>query len=237
MLGLSSATALVIAPHPDDEAFGCGGLIHRLKASGNRVYVLYMTVGTTADFSARGVSRAEERLAEIEAVADLMRFDGHAVAFPGDAYHLRLDAMPQKELVHAIERGGDISLQALAPDVVVTTSTSDYNQDHRAVATATITAARPGPREHKSFAPLVLTYELPYEQWSVADSPPTPNLFVSLDAGALAAKRAALELYASQLKSRDCPLSWRGVEALASFRGMQCGAAAAEAFCIRRLVV
>lgn len=237
MLGLSSATVLVIAPHPDDEAFGCGGLIYRLKASGNQVYVLYMTVGNTADFSARGVSRAEERLDEVEAVARHFDLDGYAVAFPGDAYHLRLDAMPQTDLVHAIERGSDLSLQALCPEVVLTTSASDYNQDHRAVATATLTAARPGPREHKTFAPLVLTYELPYQQWCVADAPAAPSLFVTLDGPALAAKRRSLDLYASQLKSPDCPLSQRGVDALASFRGLQCGAPAAEAFCIKRLVV
>lgn len=237
MLVMESVTALVIAPHPDDEIFGCGGTIHRWKASGGKVYVLYMTVGTTADFSAKGCSTAEERTEEIARVARFLDLDGHAVAFPGDQYHLKLDTVPQRDLVHAIERGGDISLQALRPDVVLAPSAADYNQDHRVVSLATITAARPGPRAYKSFPPLVLTYELPYHQWNVADSLPTPGLFVALEPADLAAKVAALELYESQLKSPDAPLSVHGVEALAAYRGLQCGAAAAEAFQLERLVL
>lgn len=237
MLLLESLTALVIAPHPDDEIFGCGGLIHRLKAAQSKVYVLYMTVGTTLDFSARGCSTSDERMEEIKSVAQLLKLDGYAIAFPGDAYHLKLDAVPQIDLVHAIERGGEISLQGLRPDIVLTPSGSDYNQDHRTISCATMTAVRPGSRTYKSFQPLVLTYELPYHQWNIADSLPTPSLFVSLDPPSMAAKISALRLYQSQLKSPESPLSIHGVEALAGYRGLQCGAAAAEAFQIKRFVI
>lgn len=237
MLVLESPTALVIAPHPDDEIFGCGGTIHRWKTAGSKVYVLYVTVGNTADFSVRGLSTAEQRMEETAQVAQLLDLDGYAVAFPGDSYHLRLDAMPQRDLVHAIERGGDVSLQALRPDVVLAPSITDYNQDHRAVGFATMTAVRPGPRQFKSFQPLVLTYELPYQQWNVADDLRTPGMFVTLPPASMAAKVRALELYGSQLKSPESPLSVHGVEVLAAYRGLQCGAAAAEAFQIKRFVL
>jgi hypothetical protein len=82
----------------------------------------------------------------------------------------------------------------------------------------------------------VLTYELPYHQWNMADSLPAPGLFVTLEPPSTAAKITALELYGSQLKSPESPLSVHGVEALAAYRGLQCGAAAAEAFQIKRLV-
>ncbi|HWN66348.1 MAG TPA: PIG-L family deacetylase [Haliangium sp.] len=237
MLELESMTALVIAPHPDDEIFGCGGTIHRWKSAGGKVYVLYMTVGTTVDFSDSGRSTAEQRMDETAQVARLLDFDGYALAFPGDQYHLRLDAVPQRDLVHAIERGGDISLQALRPVVVLAPSIADYNQDHRAIGLATMTAARPGPTKYKSFPPLVLTYELPYHQWNTAESLPMPGLFVTLEPPSMAAKIGALALYGSQLKSPESPLSVRGVETLATYRGLQCGAAAAEAFQIKRLVL
>jgi LmbE family N-acetylglucosaminyl deacetylase len=236
MWKLESLTALVIAPHPDDEVFGCGGLIHRLKSSGSKVYVLYMTVGTTADFSARGRSTAEERIAEIDRVAAFLRFDGYRVALPGDDYHLKLDAVPGVELVHIVERG-ELSLESLRPDIVLTPALADYNQDHRAVHEATMAALRPGAPEHKAFAPLVLTYELPCSQWNLADTASSPGLFVSLDQDALNGKLAALELYRSQLKSSRSPLSLQGAEVLARYRGLQCGASAAEAFHIRRLVL
>jgi N-acetylglucosamine malate deacetylase 1 len=237
MLQLNGLTVLVIAPHPDDEVFGCGGFIHRLKAAGSRVFVLYMTVGTTRDFSAKGLSTRDERIAEIGEVAAFLGLDGYTLAFPGDDYHLKLDAIPQRELVHAIERGGELSLQELRPDLVLTPSSADYNQDHRVVSWATLAATRPASAAHKSFQPLVMTYELPYYQWNIAEAMPTPSLFVGLAPAALEAKVGAIELYRSQLKAVDGPLSIRGVQALAAYRGLQCGAPAAEAFQVKRLVV
>ena len=36
---------LVIAPHPDDEVLGCGGLINKIKSEGGKVYVQILTMG------------------------------------------------------------------------------------------------------------------------------------------------------------------------------------------------
>ena len=66
---------------------------------------------------------------------------------------------------------------------------------------------------------------------------PTAGLFVKLDDRDLEAKVKALELYKTQLKHPDNPLSTKGVMTMAAFRGLQCGASAAEAFQIGRLVV
>lgn len=237
MLKLDGVTALVIAPHPDDEVYGCGGLLHRLKANGSKVYVLYMTVGPTMDFSPKGISTAQERMDELRQVAEFLKFDAYCIALPGDEYHLKLDAAPQKDLVHAIERGTDLSLEKVKPDIVLTTSNADYNQDHRAVSRATMTAVRPASSKYKAFQPLVLTYELPYHQWNVVEALPTPGLFVKLDDQDIQAKIAALALYKSQTKATESPLSAHGVKALATYRGLQCGVAAAEAYQIKRLVI
>ena len=232
-----SMRALVIAPHPDDEVFGCGGLIYRLKEQGASVNVLFMTVGTTADFSAKGQSTVEERLAEVERVAALLRYDRHAVAFLGNDFHLKLDALPRRELVHVIERGSPLSLEKLKPDLVLAPSCGDYNQDHQAVYEATMTALRPGAPEHKPLTPVVLTYELPYQAWSASDTQAVPSLLVALGPDALRAKLGALELYRSQLKTTRGPISLRGAESLARYRGVQCGAEAAEAYHVKRLVL
>ena len=66
---------LIISPHPDDEVFGCGGLIHRCKREGGEVYVLYLTVGTTKDFSAKGISTLDERMNEVEKVVKFLKID------------------------------------------------------------------------------------------------------------------------------------------------------------------
>lgn len=43
------STVLVLSPHPDDEAIGCGGLLLHLIESGNRVVVLQLTDGSICD--------------------------------------------------------------------------------------------------------------------------------------------------------------------------------------------
>lgn len=237
MISFAHQTLLVIAPHPDDEVIGCGGLISRAKREGGRVYVLYMTVGTTQDFSARGVSTEDERLQEIERVAKHFGLDGYRLAFPGNAHHLRLDTVPQKDLIHAIERGPDISLEALKPLMVITCSPHDYNQDHRAVHEATITATRPASPEIKSFQRLVLTYDHPSNAWTGRETIQSKNLFVALSPEDMEAKLEALKLYPSQLKHSNNPLSVDAVETLALLNGFMCGSKYAEAYFTKRLVV
>jgi LmbE family N-acetylglucosaminyl deacetylase len=67
-------SALVIAPHPDDETLGCGALVLRKRASGARVTILVVTDGAHSHASR---SLTPEQLAELrrleldEAVARL----------------------------------------------------------------------------------------------------------------------------------------------------------------------
>ncbi len=230
----SDRTLLVIAPHPDDEIFGCGGLMYRVKKAGGKVYVLYLTVGTTKDFSRKGQSTLVERMKEIERVAKFMKIDGYKVAFPGNDHHLQLDALPQKVLINEIERGDGISLEALKPTTIAIPSAYDYNQDHRAANRAAITATRPVPDKFKHFVPTVLEYEFPYFTWTSEHEKPSPNVFVSLDDESLGAKLKALGMYKSQMKVNDGPISVYGAETLARMRGIHAGSKAAEAFVLHR---
>ncbi|MDO8510008.1 MAG: PIG-L family deacetylase [bacterium] len=236
MLSFKGKKLLVIAPHPDDEIFGCGGLIARFKREGGQVYVLYLTVGTTRDFSGNGLSTEEERQSEIKAVAEYLSFDGWKMAFPGNEYHLQLDGIPQKRLIDEIERGDTISLEVIKPDVVATTSVYDYNQDHRATANAALTATRPTPPDFKSFQPLVIAYELPPSAWRSGHVSVENNLYVSLSEEDFKQKTTALGMYKSQLKNSHGPLSLYGVETLARMRGIESGVTLAEAFSLNRLL-
>ena len=44
-VSVATGTAFIIAPHPDDEVMGCGGLIQRLVKQGCNVHVVLMTGG------------------------------------------------------------------------------------------------------------------------------------------------------------------------------------------------
>ena len=62
---------LVLAPHPDDEVIGCGGLIAAHRALGSAVYVVVMTDGGKGDptGAAAGASYSELRRNEAREAA------------------------------------------------------------------------------------------------------------------------------------------------------------------------
>jgi N-acetylglucosamine malate deacetylase 1 len=230
VLDLGTVTLLVISPHPDDEVISCGGLIKRIKDAGGAVYVLYLTVGTSNDFGTNGASNADRRLEEIKNVVAFMHIDGWRLAFAGDDYHLKLDTVPQKDIIHEIERGDDISFEALHPDIVAFPSFADYNQDHRAAAMATFAACRPAPQEDKHVPGAILSGESPMEGWSQPQGKLQSNVYVKLSESQARDKVKAMELYSSQLRRAGHPRHVSNLMALAQVRGSTIGAAYAEAY-------
>ncbi len=63
---------LVFAPHPDDDAIGCGGTILKLIQSGKAVRVAYLSLQSSARFS------REERLREIQRSSEAMGVKDYA---------------------------------------------------------------------------------------------------------------------------------------------------------------
>ena len=223
---------LIVSPHPDDEVLGCGGLVKRLKDAGGEVHVLFITVGDTGEYSEKGISNGDERISEIEEVAKFLKYDSYQILFPGNTFHLRLDSIPQLELVSKIEK----SLNTLQPTVVAFPQPHDYNQDHRATSQALITATRPAPESSKPFQRIVLGYEsVPVADWAHSMSPNT-NFYVELSETDLDAKIKALEIYRSQIRKGFHPRSPHSMRNLAHYRGMQCGRKTAEAYMCYRIL-
>ena len=233
MIDLNKKTFLIIAPHPDDEVIGCGGLISKIKSLGGKVFVLYLTVGTTQDFGKRGVSTAEARINEIKKVTKFLKIDGWKIAFPGGEFHLQLDSLPQKKLIHEIERGEKISLETLKPDIIAFPSVGDYNQDHQAASSAAFSACRPSTKQDKFVPDLILSYEAPMNQWT--QEAHRINFFVQLDKKDFAKKTAALDLYKSQVRRAPHLRSRAVLEALAKLRGSVAGTNLAEGFYCHKL--
>lgn len=237
MINLKKQTLLVIAPHPDDEVLGCGGLIKKIKDEGGKVFVLFMTNGTTQDYSKTGISTSQERLDEIERVSKYLGYDDYDIAFTGDKYHLKLDQIPQLEIISAIENSKKISLNKIQPTIVACPQPDDYNQDHRACAQALIAASRPAPNIFKPLTPTVISYEFTATSlWSI-DNPKKPNIFVELTDKQLKAKVEAMKLYSSQVREGFSTRSLSSIKNLALSRGSQTGVKAAEAFFSFRVLV
>lgn len=235
MLSLKNQTLLVLAPHPDDEVLGCGGLITKIKNQGGKVYVLYLTVGDTDDISAIGRTNATQRIKEIKKVVKFLKIDGFRVAFPGNQYHLKLDAISQSKIIREIESHQKLSLKTVKPTMLATTQSSDYNQDHRACYQAAITATRPAPHPDKPFQKYILGYEFAGSvSWGV-HTPKHPNFFVPLTPMELETKIKAMRLYSSQTRESPHTRSEENIRYLAHLRGTQCGINLAEAYYAYRI--
>lgn len=231
---LDKETLLVIAAHPDDEVLGCGGLISRIKGAGGKVFVLFITNGTTQDFSDQGISTELEREEEIKKVAKFLKYDGYRIVFPGNRFHLRLDeAVSQKDLMDEIERG-PISLESVNPTILAFPSLDDYNQDHKKVAEAAFACARPAPNANKKVPKIIISYEHPTGGWGFSEGK-YPDFFVELSNKNFKDKVEALKLYKSQVRKAPHPRSIEAVVALAKVRGTLCGSQQAESYYLHRI--
>ena len=216
-------TALVIAPHPDDEVLGCGGTIARLTAQGKAVDVAIVTRGFPPAYSVEQVAqvREEARLAH----ARLGVRATHYLDLPAAA----LDAMPQAEINRAVTE----VIRKVSPDTLFVPHLGDIHVDHQLVFGAAMVASRPAG----GFRPdRILAYETVSEtNWNAAFlTPPfTPNVFIDID-GYLDAKLEAFAAFASQCRDFPNERSTDNLRALAMVRGACVHVRAAEAFILVR---
>lgn len=234
MMDWQQQRVLIVSPHPDDEVIGSGGLISKVKGAGGQIFVQFVTLGDTRDISPVGVSTADERMGEIERVAGVLKYDEWDVALRGAQYHLRLDTMAQTDLVALLEDGCRLSLRAVEPTVVLAPVPWSYNQDHRAVAEAALTALRPVGRATGTGGPMVVAlFEEVADQWTPQATTP-PNLYVDLDEAHVDDKIEAMRTYATQVRPHPHTRSLEALCTMATVRGAHSGLAYAEAYhCVR----
>jgi LmbE family N-acetylglucosaminyl deacetylase len=257
---------LVLAPHADDETFGCGGLIAKVKAEGGEVFVIVASIadldhygvmqdalprvdGTMIPARKRALVDTEDRAAdatrgtrtlvagalraqELAQAMTLLRVDGYEVLFTDSESHLRLDAIPRRDLIAHIERDARYAIDKIEPTVVILPEIS-YNQDHEALFKAGFTACRPHLPDHKPFVQIVLSCDAPQLGWTVKAF--HPNFYVDITPH-LDTKLRAHACHRSQLKPPPHHSSLENLERLARLRGAEVSVEAAEAYRCHRLM-
>ena len=109
---------LVVAPHADDEVLGCGGTILKAVAQGASVHLLIVSVGDLVRVGDGGELRTgSERVEEVERVAAFLGAASWEVAFHDSESHMRLDAMPRRDLVAVLERSQEIARRVVCSEV------------------------------------------------------------------------------------------------------------------------
>lgn len=221
---------LVVAPHPDDEALGCGGLIGKVKKAGGKVCVLYISVGTNRQLVTTR-TKEETRLKEIE---DVKKYGGIEVkiSYVGEEF-CRLDTVAQKDICEHIED----TVDDFKPTIVALPTSTSYNQDHRAVYEAGITALRPVPRSVRYLVPHIMEYFEPYF-WALTQQK-SPNLYLDLSekykGGTLLDFKIRLyKCHATQVRQDPFPRSPENLERQAHLWGKEIGVNIAEAYCVLR---
>jgi LmbE family N-acetylglucosaminyl deacetylase len=189
-IGRIADPVLVVAPHPDDESIGCGGLIAGLRARVADVFVVIMSDGSGSHpNSARYPAPRLARLREAEAVAALsiLRVPAERIAF----WRLADRSVPQDgapDFPVAVDRARRV-LRDLEPRTLVLPDRADGHGDHRATwAIWSRAALAEGSRARL----------LEYPVWPGEEARPAGALWTVDIAAQLPAKRRAIAAHRSQ---------------------------------------
>lgn len=233
---LSQQRLLVIAPHADDESFGCAGTIARIKHLGGEVYVIVCSVGDLKQYDGTDeVVTSTRREGEFKRVMEFLEVDDWDILYRDAETHLRLDMVPRRELLAKLERESKLALDRLKPTVLAI-PVSSYNQDHEAVFRAAFTAARPGVPRLKPFQRLVVGYDNTSLFWSLEREKFHPNFYVDIS-DFLDKKLEALRMHESQMRDPIHHSSVQNVEYTARVRGREVSVEAAEGYMVFRHVL
>lgn len=170
-----ASSVLILAPHPDDEVFGCGGSAVLMARAGARVQSLILTDGGLWGQAEPGLDIVATREAESRAAAGLLQCEAPLFARLGD------------KTLQFGQGLVDLLLQYAGTshaDVLMAPSPWEIHPDHRAVALAALEAVQRQPG-------------LTLVQYEVG-APLLPNVLVDITP-VHELKRSAMACFASQL--------------------------------------
>ena len=195
---------LAVGAHPDDVELGCGAALLAHRRAGHEVTLLVMTSGEN------GPQQERSRRAEQEDAAALL---GATVIWGG----FQDGAVPADGAAISVV---EAALAATAANLVYIPASADTHQDHRATASAALSAARRARR--------LLSYETP----TTVNF--TPTFYIDA-AGLVEGKLELLRAHLSQVLKNGL-VDLEAVEAQARYRGFQSRMREAEAFETSRFV-
>lgn len=208
-----------MAPHPDDEVLGAGGLISRLSRTGREAIICCGRIPN------------RERLDELNKSAHIL--GGTTSILTGSKAAERLDSIPAADLVAMVER----ELREQTPDCLLIPEPMSFHQEHRALANACLAACRPSAGSDRHRPALICTYEAPFDTWTLGGGGPASTMFVTLEERDVKAKQEAMLAHKSQVRDFPSERSVEAIEALARLRGAQSGVMFAESYVVRRWLV
>src|SRR5580765_8146796 len=178
---------LVLAPHPDDEVIGCGGLVALHLREGRKVHVAVATDGAQAGDAAQREAESRAALALLgDVTIEFLRFPDRELA-NARALELRLEAI----------------LRQWKPDLIAVPSPLEIHPDHLVLSRVFCDLIA---RDPSLFADLAVARVAFYE----VSAPLRPNALVDITLVANM-KYAAIEAHESQAAIHDYTSYARGL--------------------------
>jgi len=200
---------LLLFAHADDESLAAGGLIQKLLAKGHQLQLRIVSDGLVGMRS-----QAADNRPALQAACGLLGItDVKCLGFKDQQF----ETYPMAQIANEIQQ------HIVPPDLIITHSAADLNQDHYIVHQVAKIIGRPRQRQCG-----ILAGEIPCSApWN--HRPFQPQLYIDISAQ-LETKLRAFACYAHELRAFPDPFSVEGLRTLARFRGMESGYQAAEAF-------
>ena len=187
---------LVLAPHPDDEVFGCAGALAIYRAQGADIQVVVLTDGTAlADDEAKAAT-AQTRAAETQAALQVLGIG------PAQFW-----GWPDRGLAQDPAWLARLQPELDAADVVLAPSPTEIHPDHAALGRGLLRQLQ-ASAEQGQRVPTVLFYEV--------GVPLQPNFLLDITA-VWDVKARAMACFASQLAQQDYARHIQGLNAFRSY--------------------
>ncbi len=196
--------ALVLAPHPDDEVFGCGGALAQLRQAGAVVRVFIVTDGA-GDILDRAERQRIAALRLEESARALAVLGGASIRAGG--FEDRGLLRHLRDLENAVAR----EIADFGPDLVFCPSPVEIHPDHRAVAQALFSIVERG--ENGAAQKALPESRIAFFEVS---QPIRPNFLLDISS-VQPLKDEAMQAFESQIGGRDYPAF---VRALTTYRRM-----------------
>ena len=217
-----SGSALVFAPHPDDETLGCGGTIIRKREIGESVQVVFMTDGSGSHRKFMpAAALSQRRQQEARAAVQTLGVEAAAVSFVGfEDGQLEQRAEAVRDRIRTI-------LTEHSPDEVYVTHPKEPHPDHAALYWSVVAAVSTLPKQPRIYAyPVWYWRHWPWTQLTGQRKRETLNILKTSLASqlgtaafndfqqsvyvgeALAQKKAALSCHASQMQRFEENPNW-----------------------------
>lgn len=216
---------LFVAPHPDDEVLGCGGIMKKLSDKGCQIFVLIVTRGKPEKYS-------DERILKVRNEA----MEAHKILGVSETRFFNFPA-PDLDLVSIADLSEAISgvIRELKIDTLYLPHRGDIHHDHKIVFNAGLVASRP---TNNCPVKRIYSYEtLSETEWAAPTSDELfiPSFFINISE-VFPWKTEAFKCFKSQIREFPNSRSLKTIEALANYRGSTVGFSHAEAFMTIRVI-